>query len=298
MGLFTNPFLSLAGQKERLINAGKSIAGAVQNIGSTLTLGAIPKVKFEGNVIATKIAQNPVQTAAVIATVANPAGAVAAAKLVATKAAAAVKSVVSSLSPTQKVLAAVATPIAAGAIVSSKKLQSGIATAPSSLANFGSNIGKLVDKPSIKAAKELITENPVLTGITAAGALAVVGGGIGLAANTIATMRNSSATAKNSQIMEVPTAPAVAQIVTQPQEIRVIQPVAASPLVEEKPKEETKAITTMKAKPKKKAKKKKKKATPKKKKKVAKKAKKKAKPKKKAKKKSKSLKRKKKKRSK
>ena len=94
-------------------------------------------------------------------------------------------------------VAVAAIPVTA-AVVSSSKLQNSIVKAPSELANFGSNVGKLIDNPTIANVKETFKENPILSGAAIAAGAAVVGGGLGLAANTVATFMNTKATKENS----------------------------------------------------------------------------------------------------
>lgn len=97
-----------------------------------------------------------------------------------------------------KVIAAVATPIAIGAIASSPKLQTGLITAPSSLVNFGTNVGKIIENPSLATVKETVKENPLISSAVALGGAAAIGGGLGLLANTVATAINTKATNINS----------------------------------------------------------------------------------------------------
>jgi len=99
---------------------------------------------------------------------------------------------------TQAIAATVAVPVAAKVLSTSSKARSAVVNAPSSISNVGENLGKLIDNPSISGAKELITENPLLIGGTAAAAL----GGAALAlAPTLATHQNTKAIQENSQQM-------------------------------------------------------------------------------------------------
>jgi len=93
---------------------------------------------------------------------------------------------VSSLSTKQKVIAAVATPVVVGAVVSqpTKTLQA-VAQTPSALANVGANIANLAADPSISNVKTLVTENPVIVGSAIAGAAALGVKGIVTAAATV-----------------------------------------------------------------------------------------------------------------
>ena len=115
---------------------------------------------------------------------------------------AAVGSAASKLIPSTtkgKVIAAVATPVVAGAVLKQPaKAAETILNAPSSLANFGGNAAELIANPSLSNAKTLIKENPVVATLAGAGAVAAIGGGVGLAANTVATFVNSRATKANT----------------------------------------------------------------------------------------------------
>lgn len=98
-----------------------------------------------------------------------------------------------------KVIAAVAAPISLGAIISQpEKTLGAVASAPSALANFGGNVATLVAEPSVENLKNLVKENPVISTLAGAGVIATVGGGVGLAANTLATFTNSQATRANT----------------------------------------------------------------------------------------------------
>lgn len=68
------------------------------------------------------------------------------------------------------VVTAVAGTVAAGALVSSPKIREQTVQAPSSLFNFGADVGKLVESPSLSNAKDVIVENPLASGIIGAGA--------------------------------------------------------------------------------------------------------------------------------
>jgi hypothetical protein len=77
-----------------------------------------------------------------------------------------------------KVIAAVATPVAAGAIIEKpKETTKAIISLPSNLANVGANIADLATDPSLSNAVDLVKENPVIVGgaVAAAGTAAIVG---------------------------------------------------------------------------------------------------------------------------
>lgn len=218
--IFSSSFFSIAGQKERLTNAVLTVGAAIQNVGSTLTFGAISK----SNISATNpgstlgkvgaiIANNPAQTAGIAAIAVNPSGAVAAIKATGSAVATAVKSTFSSLSPLGKVATIATAPIAVSAIAQSPKLQSGIANAPSSLTNFGTNVGKFVENPSGATASAILRENPVIAaGVVAAGISSVglaAGSLITSVANTVTTRENTTALA--SLRNDLSNAPAIGQ---------------------------------------------------------------------------------------
>lgn len=99
--------------------------------------------------------------------------------------------------PVKTTVVAAGATVATSAIVASPKAQESLSKTPSSLVNFGTNIGELIEEPSLVKAKELITENPVISSLVAAGTVAAVGvGTAGLAttaANVLATKQNTQA---------------------------------------------------------------------------------------------------------
>lgn len=98
-----------------------------------------------------------------------------------------------------KIIAAVAAPVVIGAVANNPfKAAEAISKTPAALGNFGSNLAGLAANPTLANAKTLVTDNPVISTLVGAGAVAAVGGGIGLAANTIATFTNSQSTKANT----------------------------------------------------------------------------------------------------
>lgn len=98
-----------------------------------------------------------------------------------------------------KIAAAVIAPIAVGAIANNPiKAASAVANTATGLVNFGGNAAELAANPTLENAKTLVKENPVITALAGAGAIAAIGGGVGLAANTVATYMNSKATKENT----------------------------------------------------------------------------------------------------
>jgi hypothetical protein len=98
-----------------------------------------------------------------------------------------------------KVIAAIAAPVVIGAAINqpAKVAQAALNT-PASLANFGGNAANLLANPSLANAKTLVTENPLISTLVGGAAVATIGGGVGLAANTVATYLNSKATKENT----------------------------------------------------------------------------------------------------
>jgi hypothetical protein len=98
-----------------------------------------------------------------------------------------------------KAAAIVAAPVIYGAVRNQPAAVAKAAIkAPSSLANFGGNVANLAANPSAEQAKKVFQDNPIVTSLVGVGALAAVGGGVGLAANTAATFLNSQATKQNT----------------------------------------------------------------------------------------------------
>lgn len=161
---FQNPFLSIAGQKERLSNAFETVKASV-------TSGFAFKA------------------AAAIAVVANPTAALGVAKQAGSIA---VKEF-SKLSAVGKIATVASTPVVVGALASSEKARTAIVNAPSASYDFGKQIGSLIEDPSLNKASTLLKEHPVASVLTAGAGLAavgVVGRGV---VSTIATMSNTQA---------------------------------------------------------------------------------------------------------
>jgi len=98
-----------------------------------------------------------------------------------------VKAAVQTAKPTTKLALLAASVPTAGLLVNSSKARKAVVTAPAELYNFGSNLGKVVDNPSLSTAKELFTENPLIAGGTAAAGGLLLGKGIFSAATSIAS---------------------------------------------------------------------------------------------------------------
>lgn len=99
-----------------------------------------------------------------------------------------------------KVVAAIATPIVAGAVIkqpaASIKL---VSKAPSELAQFGADVSTFATNPSLESAKQIIKESPV---ISAGAGLLLAGGAIKTLAPAIATARQTEAIQEQTQAMK------------------------------------------------------------------------------------------------
>jgi hypothetical protein len=263
MSIFTNPFFSIAGQKERISNVGKTLNAAfnpfskdkvVANVSNTTLKSAL-----EG------VANHPYIAAAAVA-----------APITAVKYPAAAASAVKAILPTSKkgvIASVVAAPIIAGVVAKAPaKTLGAVANAPSALFNVGSNTGSLISDPSVGNLKNLVTENPVIVGGAAAVAAALLVKGL---APTIAATRQTDAIRDQTEAIKnydtsvvSPTGQPV-QIINQipqiPQVPAVVAPLEAAP-AGSTPKKTTKKKKKTKKKAKKKTRRSKKKTTKKKKK--------------------------------
>lgn len=166
-------------------------------------------------------ASHPFLTAGLAAAAVNPAGAGAVLK----SAGSAAKTEFSKLSLGSKALTVVSAPIIAGAVVSSPKLREAALNAPSSLANFGGNVGGLVEDPNLKNLTKLATENPLITAAAGAAGLAVLGGTAAGAISTISARQNTQAIIENTKA----TGAAASQLITTKSE-KAADAVLSSPL--------------------------------------------------------------------
>jgi hypothetical protein len=200
---FVNPFLSIAGQIERV----KAVATGYKTIATNLIQGKLltgleTEAKYKGTVIG-KVSEILTKPITLIAAAIAPA-AVIHAGTISTAAAPIVSKVTA---------AAVAKPLTAAAVVvgglvvaKSSKAKEAIVNAPSNVANF-------VDNPSAKTGAQIYKDNPVLAGAITAGTAIVVGAGltgvVSSAINTAAVRANTAATA-------AVVAPAAAAIASNP----------------------------------------------------------------------------------
>lgn len=147
--------------------------------------------------LSTQITQTILGTAGIATTIAGGAAISSAVK------AKGVLSVAAKLIPATtkgKVVAAVATPIVTGAVVSQPKKAFEIATsAPGELAQFGSDVGNLIADPSLKTGTQVIKESPIISGLLGAVALGgIIKGVAPLVSGAILTHE----TKKQTEILE------------------------------------------------------------------------------------------------
>jgi len=183
MGIFKNPFFSIAGQKERLLNVA-GVVNAAFNPFSKSTVKANIKSKPVKKVVET-IANHPYAAAAVGATAADPKAALAAGKA-ATKA---LLAKYAGLSTKSKVITAVAAVPTAQLFATSKKARSAVGKVvtegPIQLSDLGKNVGKFIEQPSLSNLKNIVTESPLVVaagaGAAAIAAAPLVAGALSLA---------------------------------------------------------------------------------------------------------------------
>jgi len=189
---FTNPFLSLAGQKERLANVVNVLGAAINPFDNKKVVANVTNPTAKAALEAA--ANSPYTTAAIVATPFSGA------------ARSVVASAASKLGLGTKVALGAATAVAVPAVVSSERLRtSAITTAgnltPEKLASFGAQSGKLVDNPTLEGAKKLILDNKAIVG--AAGAAAVIATG-GKFVGAAATLQNTLAVKENTARSALP----------------------------------------------------------------------------------------------
>jgi hypothetical protein len=112
------------------------------------------------------------------------------------------RAVVAKVIPTTtkgKVIAAAAVPVAATAIINKPSL---IVEAPSKILNFQSNVGEFIAEPSIQKAKDIATENPLITAAVGGAAAVAVGKTI---LPAIATYRQTEAIQEQTEAIQAAT---------------------------------------------------------------------------------------------
>lgn len=83
--------------------------------------------------------------------------------------------------------------VGAGVLSKTDKPIEALAKAPSSLYNFGSNAGSLIEDPSLKNAEKLLKENPLLSAVSLGGAGLLVGKTLLPAVSTITNLQTKEA---------------------------------------------------------------------------------------------------------
>lgn len=156
--------------------------------------------------------------------------------------------------------------VATNILVSSPKAREAVINTPTSLSNFGQNIGKVIENPSKETILQTVKENPIVAGAAVASTAALVGYGtsslIASVANTKAIQENTKASDRIETVSNLPLETKGSE-----QPINIINQIpASSPVTSSSPVSKTKPkATKRKAKKKKKVTKKKKKVTKKKK---------------------------------
>jgi len=150
---------------------------------------------------------------------------------------------------------ALATPVVAGAVISSSSARHAVVNAPSALADFGSSIGQAIDNPSLSSITNVVKEHPVLSTITA-GAAALAAGGL---VSTAVTALNTRSVNKNTNAMTNSETSDPVVIPTQSQSPVIVTSPVQTPIDEQPKTTAKKKVTKKKKKAKKKVTKKKKK---------------------------------------
>jgi len=196
MGLFDSIKTGLSNVKQTFTTIA---ANTLSTVGVKNTFVETNKSTFTSPIpLAAKVAEHPFMSAAVITSVVNPTATISTAKKALTSIASTVSKAFTASSLTTKAAVIVATPVVASTLATSSKARSSLVNTPKSLVTFGTNLGSVIDNPSISSVTKLAKDSPVITAATALAGVAAVGGGIGLAANTVATYVNSKATKSNT----------------------------------------------------------------------------------------------------
>ncbi len=89
-----------------------------------------------------------------------------------------------------KLLGAIATPMVVGSVIENPSASLGkITSAPTELAKFGGDIGKVMGDPSLENITELVKESPLISGAVALGGALALGKGIVPAVGQVATAK-------------------------------------------------------------------------------------------------------------
>jgi len=89
--------------------------------------------------------------------------------------------------------------VGAGVLSQTKKPVETLLNTPSGLVNFGSNVGTLIENPSLENLTTIAKENPGISGLAVAGGLLAAGTAVRGVAGIAATALNTSAVKENTQ---------------------------------------------------------------------------------------------------
>jgi len=191
MGLFSSLVSAAKTAVSKVISSEKKYI-------SDIKTGNLPAV---AKTAATKVLGFQVATAAAAATIlGGPTAAKVAAKALPALGGATIKAIKSPVQTAKTAAGLGVSAVAISALSSSKKAQAAVIKTPSSLVNFGTNIGKAIDSPSLSNVANIAKENPVLSAAAVAGAALVVG----KAAGTAATLANTKAIKEGNEIAQLP----------------------------------------------------------------------------------------------
>lgn len=190
---------------EKISKIGLSVPTAVANL-ITSGLEKITGKKY-GRTTAEELASKPAGKVlgTAIAATATALGVAVAAPVVAAKGGAVVvaKTAVKALVPQTtkgKIIAAVAAPVVAGAIIKEPEAAAkAIISAPSELAQFGGDVASFAANPSLEAAKEIIAESPVISAAAAIAGVAAVAPAVGSVVSGVLTRQEMK---KQTEIFE------------------------------------------------------------------------------------------------
>ncbi len=203
MSIFENSFFSLAGQKERLANVGNTLLAAVGLIPGGVKSNT--GIKFIDSALSTP-ASHPFLTAGAVTSGLTAAG---------KSAPAVVKSILQpAISTIGKTIAAAPIKSAIAAILGATVLKSekgreSLASAPTAVNNFTSNLAAVIDQPSIANLEKTFKENPILASTGVAATVVAAGVGVGGALSSYLTYANTKSVKQNTAAMSAPAGPEV-----------------------------------------------------------------------------------------
>lgn len=92
-----------------------------------------------------------------------------------------------------KIVAGGTTLLGAGILAETKKPIQAVSTLPSNIGNFGSNVGKLIDNPTLLQAEKTLKENPLISSIVLGTGAAIVGKGATSAFGAVSSYQTKKA---------------------------------------------------------------------------------------------------------